>query len=64
LGRKALKELEDEGLKNVRFHQLDISSIASINAFESYLKLNHGRLDILVNNAAMIDNVTILIFIN
>ena len=47
----------DQGLKNVKFHQLDISNIVSINTFESYLKTNHNRLDILVNNAAMIDNV-------
>jgi NAD(P)-dependent dehydrogenase (short-subunit alcohol dehydrogenase family) len=35
----------------LQYHQLDISSAASVAAFADWLKQQHGKLDILVNNA-------------
>lgn len=52
LGRKALNELEKEGVK-VNYHQLDIDDINSINSFAKYLKDKYNGLDILINNAAI-----------
>lgn len=36
-----------------KFHQLDISCPQSIQKFREYLKKNHGGLDVLINNAAI-----------
>ncbi|PIK39333.1 Carbonyl reductase [Apostichopus japonicus] len=52
LGKKAVADLEKEGLKP-RFHQLDISNKASVEALRDHLKKEHGGLDILINNAAI-----------
>lgn len=41
-----------EGL-NLKFHQLDIDNIDSIVRFRDYLKLTHGGLDVLINNAGI-----------
>ncbi|KAJ2702354.1 hypothetical protein FB645_004316 [Coemansia sp. IMI 203386] len=60
LGQLAFDELRREQLKNtsnhlneLRFHQLDVSNIQSIQAFIEYLTLVHGdqSTDILINNA-------------
>ena len=56
LGMKALKELEEQGLR-VKFHQLNTSDNESIRRFESYLRMNHGGLDILINNAGIAETV-------
>ncbi|KAJ1880152.1 hypothetical protein H4R99_006193 [Coemansia sp. RSA 1722] len=60
LGQLAFDELRREQLKassnhlnELRFHQLDVSNIQSIQAFIEYLTLVHGdqSTDILINNA-------------
>ena len=56
LGMKALKELEEQSLR-VKFHQLNTSDNESIKRFESYLRMNHGGLDILINNAGITETV-------
>lgn len=56
LGMKALKELEEQGLR-VKFHQLNTNDNESIRRFESYLRMNHGGLDILINNAGIVETV-------
>lgn len=56
LGNQAVKDLESQGI-NVKFHQLDISDIESIRRFESYIRITHGGLDVLINNAALLCNV-------
>ncbi len=53
LGINALKELEKENIKNVKFHQLDITNQDSINQFAEHLKNKYKGLDVLVNNAAI-----------
>ena len=47
-GLKATQELQADGLKNVRFRQLDISNPASITSFVAWIKQTFGGLDILV----------------
>ena len=54
LGKKALDELTSSGLTRIRFHQLDIDNAESIERFKNYLTNEHGGLDVLVNNAAII----------
>jgi len=51
-GEAALEELAKSGL-TARFHQLDIDSLESIQAFRDFIKTEHGGLDVLVNNAAI-----------
>jgi carbonyl reductase 1 len=51
-GKKAIAELEAEGLKP-KFHQLDITDLASIQRLKEFLVKNYGGLDILVNNAGI-----------
>ena len=40
--------------RDVRFHQLDITSDDSVNRLAAYLDNEHGRLDVLVNNAGIL----------
>ena len=51
-GREAVKLLEEEGLKP-KYHQLDITSSASIENLRAYLQDKYGGLDVLINNAAI-----------
>ncbi|XP_057823930.2 LOW QUALITY PROTEIN: (+)-neomenthol dehydrogenase [Cryptomeria japonica] len=52
-GKAAVKTLNDEGFHNVVFHQLDVHDESSIQAFANWMNEKHGKLDILVNNAAI-----------
>ncbi|XP_045510811.1 carbonyl reductase [NADPH] 1-like [Colias croceus] len=56
-GRKAVEELNKLGLKP-HYHQLDVSDRNSIIKFRDHIKEKHGHLDILVNNAAIVDSLT------
>ncbi|KAJ7568257.1 hypothetical protein O6H91_01G025300 [Diphasiastrum complanatum] len=58
-GLDAQKNLFNEGLTNVLFHQLDISHSESISKFSTWLNEKYGGLDILVNNAAILHVDTI-----
>ena len=51
-GREAVKLLEGEGLKP-KYHQLDITSSASIENLRAYLQDSYGGLDVLINNAGI-----------
>ncbi|KAL8500080.1 hypothetical protein ACS0TY_019901 [Phlomoides rotata] len=51
--RDRLKELIGVNSKNVDFHQLDVVDPASIAAAVEFVKTKYGRIDILVNNAAV-----------
>ncbi|KAF9420552.1 hypothetical protein HW555_003302 [Spodoptera exigua] len=53
-GLDAVKKLNDLGLKP-QFHQLDVSDEKSVQTFASYIKNKHGGLDVLVNNAAILE---------
>ena len=54
-GAKAAKSLQDEGM-DVRFHQLDVTDEASAKQLAEYLSVEFGRLDILINNAAILND--------
>ncbi|KAH7700301.1 oxidoreductaseshort chain dehydrogenase/reductase family protein, partial [Aphelenchoides avenae] len=55
LGHDALnnltEELGDKQVAEVRFHQLDITEEESCRRFAEHLEIEHGGLDVLVNNA-------------
>ena len=51
-GREAADRLQKSGL-NVSFHTLDVLQQSSIDALAEYLNREHGRLDVLVNNAGI-----------
>ncbi|WP_240842564.1 SDR family NAD(P)-dependent oxidoreductase [Acidaminobacter sp. JC074] len=50
-GKKAMKSLGESA--RLHFHRLDISSDDSVNKILSYVEDSFGRLDVLVNNAAI-----------
>ncbi|KAJ4812018.1 hypothetical protein LUZ62_024584 [Rhynchospora pubera] len=52
-GQAAVKKLQDVGVKDVVFHQLDISDPASITSLKEFVRTKFGKLDILVNNAGV-----------
>lgn len=52
-GREAAKALEKEGL-DVTHRRLDVIDPASVAALAGYLESEHGRADVLVNNAGIL----------
>lgn len=55
-GEAAAQAIQHEG-KDVRFHQLDVSDESSVDATLQFVRAEYGRLDVLVNNAAVyLDN--------
>ena len=53
LGTAAAAELKDEGL-DVRFVQLDVTDVESVDAAAKQVEADSGRLDVLVNNAGIV----------
>lgn len=51
-GQAALAELSPTA-KSLDFHQLDVTSPASIEILAAYIEERYGRLDVLINNAAV-----------
>jgi len=49
---KATEIVTELGLNNIKAHQLDITSKASIDAFVAIIKKEYGGVDVLINNAA------------
>ncbi|KAF3961575.1 hypothetical protein CMV_013824 [Castanea mollissima] len=52
-GTEAVETLKAAGYSDFGFHQLDVSDPVSISAFVNFIKTEFGKLDILVNNAAV-----------
>jgi NAD(P)-dependent dehydrogenase (short-subunit alcohol dehydrogenase family) len=52
-GIAAVDRLKEAGMENVGFIQLDITDAGSISMSRQILEEKHGRLDILINNAAI-----------
>ncbi|CAA2969344.1 short-chain dehydrogenase reductase 2b-like [Olea europaea subsp. europaea] len=50
-GRAATSLLQESGLSNVVFHQLDVQDRKSIESLANFIKTQFGSLDVLVNNA-------------
>lgn len=53
-GRNAIKKLQELGL-NPLFHILDVTSETSIQDFATYIVKCHSGIDVLVNNAGILD---------
>lgn len=60
-GMAARRDLIGKGL-DVRFHQLDVTDLESIQRLLDFIRQDYGRLDILVNNAGVLldDGVSVL----
>nr|XP_034604771.1 (-)-isopiperitenone reductase-like [Setaria viridis] len=56
-GAAAVEKLREAGLSDVIFHQLEITDAPSVARLADFLKIRFGKLDILVNNAAVIGAV-------
>ena len=57
LGQKALEALQVKYPKSpskVIFHQLDVNDDASISSFADWIRTTQGKIDVLVNNAAIL----------
>ncbi|TVU15090.1 hypothetical protein EJB05_38592, partial [Eragrostis curvula] len=52
-GAAAVDKLKEQGLSDVIFHQLEITDASSIARLADFLKTRFGKIDILVNNAAI-----------
>ncbi|KAK3141969.1 hypothetical protein QOZ80_4BG0340490 [Eleusine coracana subsp. coracana] len=52
-GAAAVHKLKELGLYDVTFHQLDVTDASSISKLADFLRSSFGKLDILVNNAAI-----------
>jgi len=53
-GTAAMEKLREAGLSNVIFHQLEITDAPSIAWLADFLKPCFGKLDVLINNAAIL----------
>ncbi len=58
-GEAAVKFLKQEGL-DAKFHQLDITDEQSIARLRMHLEEKHGGLDILINNAGVGFDVSLI----
>ncbi|XP_061724680.1 carbonyl reductase [NADPH] 1-like [Cydia pomonella] len=52
-GLKACKVLENLGQKPA-YHQLDVTNNNSVKQFTEYIQKNHGKIDLLINNAGIL----------
>ncbi|KAJ0927947.1 putative (+)-neomenthol dehydrogenase [Helianthus annuus] len=50
-GEEAVKKLNESGLSDVVFHQLDTNDPSSIACLAKFVQTQFGKLDILINNA-------------
>ncbi|KAJ0970140.1 hypothetical protein J5N97_023017 [Dioscorea zingiberensis] len=53
-GTEAVEKLKESGFSDVVFHQLDVADTSSIASLADFIKTQFGKLDILVNNAAIL----------
>lgn len=52
-GQEALDKLHADGLKSVKFVELDVTNLTTIVAAKEVIQKAEGRLDVLVNNAGI-----------
>ncbi|CAH0404533.1 unnamed protein product [Chilo suppressalis] len=57
-GRAAVEELNKVGLQPA-YHQLDVTDRESVTTFRDYIREQHGGIDILINNAAVANTVSL-----
>ncbi|KAK3141966.1 hypothetical protein QOZ80_4BG0340430 [Eleusine coracana subsp. coracana] len=53
-GSEAVEKLQKAGLSEIIFYQLDVTDAPNIGRLADFMKARFGKLDILVNNAAVI----------
>ncbi|GJN02239.1 hypothetical protein PR202_ga19570 [Eleusine coracana subsp. coracana] len=53
-GSEAVEKLQKAGLSEIIFYQLDVTDAPNISRLADFMKARFGKLDILVNNAAVI----------
>ncbi|KAK3141963.1 hypothetical protein QOZ80_4BG0340400 [Eleusine coracana subsp. coracana] len=53
-GSEAVEKLQKAGLSEIIFYQLDVTDAPNIGRLANFMKARFGKLDILVNNAAVI----------
>ncbi|KAJ2939418.1 hypothetical protein O0L34_g10848 [Tuta absoluta] len=51
--RKEIENQTNKNISNPAFHQLDITDPESVQKFHDFIKVTHGGIDVLVNNAAI-----------
>ncbi|KAL6181918.1 hypothetical protein ACLB2K_048566 [Fragaria x ananassa] len=56
-GTQAAENLKASGFSDVAFHQLDVTEPTTIASLANFLETQFGKLDILVNNAAVLGSV-------
>jgi len=49
-----VSELDAQSEK-VKFHELDVTNMASIKIFEEHIKKKHTGIDLLINNAGIVE---------
>lgn len=54
-GRLAVKRLQELGLQSPAFHKLDVTCEESVKEFATYISKHHSGIDVLVNNAGILD---------
>jgi NAD(P)-dependent dehydrogenase (short-subunit alcohol dehydrogenase family) len=52
-GQAAVRQLEQDGLSDIHFIELDVTKQDSVVAAAKHIQSKHGRLDILMNNAGV-----------
>ena len=52
-GQQAIRQLQDAGLDNIGFLQIDVTRQDTITAAAQQIESRYGRLDILINNAGV-----------
>ncbi|PKI65332.1 (+)-neomenthol dehydrogenase-like [Punica granatum] len=58
-GFAAARKLQDLGLPDVVFHQLDVVDKESIESLKEFIRTQFGKLDILVNNAGVVGSTVL-----
>jgi len=53
-GEKAVKELAEKGLQNIKAIEIDVTNPDSISAAKNIVENEQGKLDILINNAGIL----------
>ena len=56
-GPEAVAKLHEYGLSNVVFHQLDVMDAISIASLAKFIVTNNGKLDILVSNQHLLEDL-------
>ncbi|KAI5651570.1 short chain dehydrogenase domain-containing protein [Phthorimaea operculella] len=62
-GKEAVEKLKKLG-HNPEYHQLEVTDVDSVKEFAGHLKQKHGGLDILINNAGVVESTTSFYYVS